>query len=295
MVYEKNSLTSSGASSPKGTPSPQTRPGYVDRGGPLPDGYGETLIILLPRDPQWIFAYWEISEATKEEIKSKYGAPIFQKAKPAIRVYDITNVSVFNGNNANRSFDIFVTQEAKNWYIYVGMPKRAYCADLGLLTDEGTFITIVRSNIVSTPAGGISEIYDEQWMLVKEDFEKLMKVSGIDKLGGSSAEALRMLTKRLESVLAVSSKGGSSGVIPGRPEQQRGFWLIADAELIVYGATEPDAEVTVQGKPLKLRPDGTFSLRFSFPDGEIHIPIKAVSADTVDQRQITITTKRKTK
>ncbi len=281
---------SSGGSSPKGGPSHEQ--GYIDRGGPLPEGYGDTLIVLLPRDPQWIFAYWEISAKTRDEITKKYGANIFQKAKPAIRVYDVTNVN-FDGRNANRSFDIFITPESKNWYIYVGMPKRSYCADLGLLVDDGVFITLARSNVVATPAGSVSDIYDEQWMLVKEDFEKLMKLSGIDKIGASSAEALKVLTQRLESVLAVSSKGGS-GVGPVRPEK-RGFWLIADAELIVYGATEPDALLTVQGKPVKLRPDGTFTLRFAFPDGELAIPIKAISADTIDSRQITITAKRKTK
>jgi uncharacterized protein len=295
MTNDKNNNTlggSSAGSSPKGGPS-YVDQGYVDRGGPLPDTYGDTLIVLLPRDPQWIFAYWEISDGTKEDLKKKYGGNIFQKSKPAIRVYDVTNVN-FNGNNANRSFDIFVTPEAKNWYIYVGMPKRNYCADLGLLVDDGVFITLARSNVVATPAGGISDIYDEQWMLVKEDFEKLMKLSGIDKIGASSAEALKLLTQRLESVLSVSSKGGS-GVGAIRPGTKRGFWLVADAELIVYGATESDALVTVQGKPVKLRPDGTFTLRFAFPDGELDIPIKAMSADMAESRQITIKTKRHTK
>ncbi|MBI5555244.1 MAG: DUF4912 domain-containing protein [Elusimicrobia bacterium] len=293
MINNQNDTpfgASSGGSSSKGGASREQ--GYIDRGGPLPEGYGDTLIVLLPRDPQWIFAYWEISAKTRAEIIKKYGANIFQKAKPAIRVYDVTNVN-FDGRNANRSFDIFITPESKNWYIYVGMPKRSYCADLGLLVDDGIFITLARSNVVATPAGSVSDIYDEQWMLVKEDFEKLMKLSGIDKIGASSAEALKLLTQRLESVLAVSSKGGS-GAGPVRPGK-RGFWLIADAELIVYGATEPDALLTVQGKPVKLRPDGTFTLRFAFPDGEIAIPIKAISADTIDSRQIAITAKRKTK
>ena len=295
MANDKNNAPFSGSSagsSPKGTPSLDTQ-GYVDRGGPLPDTYGDTLIVLLPRDPQWIFAYWEISDRTKEDVSKKYGANILQRSKPAIRVYDVTNVN-FNGSNANRSFDIFITPEAKNWYIYVGMPKRNYCADLGLLVDDGVFITLARSNVVATPAGGISDVYDEQWMLVKDDFEKLMKISGIDKIGASSAEALKMLTQRLESILSVSSKGGS-GVGVLKPGAKKGFWLIADAELIVYGATEADAMLTVQGKPVKLRPDGTFTLRFAFPDGELDIPIKAMSADLADTKQITIKAKRHTK
>ena len=62
---------------------------------------------------------------------------------------------------------------------------------------------------------------------------------------------------------------------------------MVNTELIVYGATEPDAKVTVSGKEIALRPDGTFSLRFSLPDGKQIIPVKAVSADSLDERVIT--------
>ena len=40
-------------------------------------------------------------------------------------------------------------------------------------------------------------------------------------------------------------------------------------------------------KEIALRPDGTFSLRFSLPDGKQIIPVKAVSADSLDERVIT--------
>jgi len=60
---------------------------------------------------------------------------------------------------------------------------------------------------------------------------------------------------------------------PIRPRQ---FWLIADAELIVY-ATEPDATVTIGGRPIKLNPDGTFRFQMSFQDGLIDYPIMAGS------------------
>jgi len=53
----------------------------------------------------------------------------------------------------------------------------------------------------------------------------------------------------------------------------------ADAELIVYGATEPDATVTIGGRPIKLNPDGTFRFQMSFQDGLIDYPIMAVAAD----------------
>jgi len=70
------------------------------------------------------------------------------------------------------------------------------------------------------------------------------------------------------------------------PIQPRKFWLVADAELIVYGATEPDATVTIGGKPIKLNPDGTFRFQMSFQDGLIDYPIMAVAADGVQTRSV---------
>ncbi|MGV3773765.1 MAG: hypothetical protein ACO1QB_12745, partial [Verrucomicrobiales bacterium] len=70
-------------------------------------------------------------------------------------------------------------------------------------------------------------------------------------------------------------------------EEQRGktFWLNVNAELIIYGATEPDAKVTIGDKHIKLRPDGTFSFRFILPDGEYELPAVAVSRDGDDTRE----------
>lgn len=77
-------------------------------------------------------------------------------------------------------------------------------------------------------------------------------------------------------------------------EARKDFWLIADAELIVYGATEPDAQVTLRGDKIDLRPDGTFSFRFYLPDGDHPIPITALNADGDDQRMITLSVSRVT-
>jgi hypothetical protein len=79
------------------------------------------------------------------------------------------------------------------------------------------------------------------------------------------------------------------------PSKQRKFWFQIDAELIVYGATEPNARVTLQGEPVKLRPDGTFTMRFSLPDSRQIIPAVAASADGVEERTIVLAVERNTK
>ncbi len=77
----------------------------------------------------------------------------------------------------------------------------------------------------------------------------------------------------------------SSGEVPLGPAQRRkGFWFNVNAEVVIYGATEPDAKVTCFGREVRLRPDGTFSFRFALPDGAHELPLAAVSA-TGDHRR----------
>ena len=89
--------------------------------------------------------------------------------------------------------------------------------------------------------------------------------------------------------------GGEAVSSPVRIEtpQPRGFWFNINAELILYGATEPDARVELARRPLRLRPDGTFSARFALPDGDYEIDAMAVSKDG-DWRRAALQFRRRT-
>ena len=88
--------------------------------------------------------------------------------------------------------------------------------------------------------------------------------------------------------------GVSSGALPTPPAPARGFWFNVNAELVIYGATEPDATLTVGGRPVPLRPDGTFSLRFALPDGEYALSAVAVAATGDDRRSAALEFSRRT-
>jgi hypothetical protein len=80
----------------------------------------------------------------------------------------------------------------------------------------------------------------------------------------------------------------------GVPEQRKGFWFNVNAELIIYGATEADATVTIGGRKIRLRPDGTFSYRFTLPDGQYELPAQATAADGHDTRSAGLKFSRRT-
>lgn len=74
----------------------------------------------------------------------------------------------------------------------------------------------------------------------------------------------------------------------------RGFFLHVNAEVIFYGGTHPGAKVTIDGKPVALRPDGTFRYHFVFPDGDFEIPIVATSPDSQETRRAVLKLERAT-
>ena len=97
--------------------------------------------------------------------------------------------------------------------------------------------------------------------------------------------------------LSVEQRVGAMGSVSspfGGVQFRKGFWFNINAELIVYGATEPDAKVTIGGREIKLRPDGSFSFRFALPDGKYELPVVAVSADQTDGRAAELEFSRET-
>ncbi len=137
----------------------------------LPSQYGVDKMVLMVRDPWWLYTYWEIKQETVERLKSELKDE-FYKAKRTLRIYDISNI-IFNGSNANSFFDIEIHEFANNWYIDTAGPGRSWCVDLGLQLSDGRFITILRSNAVQTPLDGPSWITDEEWMVPDDMFARL--------------------------------------------------------------------------------------------------------------------------
>lgn len=110
----------------------------------LPTEYGENGITLMTVDPYKLFAFWEVREDTLKIFKGDL----------SIRVYDVTGID-FDRMDANSYFDIPVSERIGKLYIDVS-PAKEFIADIGIMY-EGIFITIARSNKISTPYAEISE------------------------------------------------------------------------------------------------------------------------------------------
>jgi len=269
-------------------------------GAPLvmPGRYGHTRAVLMARDPHWLHAYWEITPEAVAGLRNRLGDE-WSDQPWVLRVFafgpGVDFEKAEEGNGEDR-YDIELPAGADNWYLNVGRPDRVYRYAVGVISRGGVFHALARSNAVHAPRDTISAVTDEEWTRAPESYRRLYEMMGEGlKDGRSSGELGLLLRERLRADWSSGMLGSmASGALARPAESGPGFWFVLDAELIVYGATEPDASVTVQGRPVRLRPDGTFSLRFQLPDGTQVIDATAVSADSLFRKTITPTVRRET-
>jgi len=264
----------------------EQEPYQADLPQELPNNYGDNRIALLVRDPYYIYSYWELQAPHVEGCLQALGGN-WNEVKTVLRVYDCTQeVQPYPFTDQDLS------GMAETWYLNV-QPNRSYVVEIGLLHHDGRFVALARSNRVTTPRAGMSEVLDEHWMGI--DFEKMYALSGGFELGKSSAELQQLMERRLFGAISSGSGAGwVSSISSPVKRKKRGFWFEMDCEVIVHGATEPDAKVTFQGKQIRLNPDGTFRFKFHFPDGEQVFDARAESADGVEERVITPIVRRHT-
>ncbi|ACK64579.1 Rho termination factor domain protein [Rippkaea orientalis PCC 8801] len=281
-----------------------------DQLGDLPDGYGDSRIVLLPRDPQWAYAYWDVPNEAKEALRQQGGKQL------ALRLYDVTHIDL-NYHRPHSVQEYVCDESVREWYIPIPVSDRHYLLDIGYRCFDGRWLILARSAPVRIPSvypsdwvedifitvdwnedlqgktlchlvspgqtGDGSFIYDDIFALGDSVFGSIPHIAGSLVSSYIFPSGVGSWAFPTESGLNMSGLGLSAS---GVPEQPRKFWLVADAELIVYGATEPDAIVTIGGHPIKLNPDGTFRFQMSFQDGLIDYPIVALASDGEQSRSI---------
>ncbi len=189
----KISQESISSSSSESVPVKEPESGTVwggEEGPELPPKYGETILRALVRDPHWIYLYWEISEDTKDKLRGAEGEWIFDISESVLRVY---------AENQELIQEIPVLLDAMNWYISL-QANRTYEFQLGLKGNDGAYHLLASSNPVTLPPDKPSEVEDEEWTVVEEQFSEMLQTSGgldITSWGGSADVMPHILRNRI--------------------------------------------------------------------------------------------------
>ncbi len=254
---------------------------------------GRDRVVLLVRDPYWLQACWDVTRQSVARARAAL-AEHWHTCEPTLRLMQVEAGAT---TSAAESLvrDIPIHGGVKNWYIDIRESPNSYRVDLGYLADNGRFYALARSNVVTTPRPGSSDAIDENWTDIAENYEKIYALSGGYEETSAGGDLQELFEERLRRPMGsplVAHRGDGSEQILRRDKD---FDFTVDAEMIIYGKTKAGSHVTLAGEPIKLRSDGTFTVRMSMPDRRQLLPVVANSRDGAEQRTIVLAVERNTK
>ena len=300
-----------------GPTPPAAQPG--PEGQELPEAYGTGKFALTARDPHWLYAHWDF---TREQ----------QRRHNARSIHRHLVVRVHAGAIANQPVaEIHVHPESQHWFIHVERAGTAYLAELGYYQTHQRWVAVASSPAAVTPPETVSSDKTVEFATIRPEVPLSQigarteeEAPGVVPGWAPGQElALAGVFSAVEPGLGPTGSGEIAALIGGRSqpewagpapedfelaaageqvggisslrggEERKQFWFNLNAELIIYGGTEPSASVTLDGQPIRLAADGTFRCRFALPDGEYELTIAAMS-EQGDLRQARLKFSRRT-
>tara|TARA_B100000131_G_scaffold298624_1_gene318315 strand:- start:1878 stop:3041 length:1164 start_codon:yes stop_codon:yes gene_type:complete len=271
-----------------------------------------TNLVFLPRDPEWAYVFWQISDIDRERAQS-LGA-----SKLCLRLYDVTGSATGDVNQSTMR-EIAVDSYSTEWYLPIPVPNRDYKVELGYRYGF-KWMSLAFSSSSHVPSSHPSEQIVDKFVPFNLDSSTEMnnliaqtnqsEESGLHErlyhAATSYTKSRRVGSEEFmegfnkENIKGDLSDSGAGLWASGANEsgsgltQNKSFWLVADAELIVYGATDPSATLTIGGEKVPLASDGTFRLQVPFRDGSQKYEIKAIDTNGDQERNITMNFERNT-
>ena len=250
-------------------------------------------LILMVRDPYWLHACWDITRKSVERAKASLSGH-WHAAKPVLRLLR-TEDNTTTSNSESVFRDVPIHGGVRNWYIDVEDPQTTFRILLGYLFGNGRFHELARSNPVTTPIPGSADATDDHWADIATDAERVYALSGGYDEESTHVELQQMMQEKLKRPVGTPAMSQFGSGAEGSLKRSKNFHFTLDAEMVVFGATPANAYVTLNGEPIKIRSDGTYSARVPLPNHRQVMAATSKSRDGLDEQTIVIAVERNTK
>lgn len=209
---------------------------FVNRGAPLPEGYGLDRLVALARDPWTLFCYWELNGTRLRALNRERGEGFIDACAWALRLHRI---------DEGIAQDIEIDSSAGCWYIQLDRQGR-YQIELALLSPDGEWIALMASHIVQMPAEQPSPHANETWtsddqLHADMDEEALRKLDELLwpeglRSGSSGFAGSSRVRSSLSSFSFVSSLGSMGSLAQASSARVPGSWE-SSAGVSSFGAS----------------------------------------------------------
>jgi hypothetical protein len=115
----------------------------------FPESYGQDRVRLLVKDPEWLFAHWDVRAESWTALRRELGERPAALARLSLRVVDPL---------AGLASLVLLPQGARGFYLRIEPGRRSYQAELGFTLPSGEFRSLASSNTVATPWVGTSPV-----------------------------------------------------------------------------------------------------------------------------------------
>jgi len=249
-------------------------------------------MVLMVRGPHWLHVFWELTARSVARAQAALGQE-WHGARPTLRLIELE--SGLNASPSERVVrEIAVHGGVKNWFIDIREPHRYRC-EIGYLAISGRFHALVRSNAVTMPNSPQGDTLDAHWGEIVDDCERIYAMSGGFSAEHSSTELQELFEERLRRPMGPPAARSTGAEDEDGEDGVPAFELEVDAEMVVYGVTQPGAYLTLQGEPVKVHADGTFRVRVDMPNRRQVLPIVASTADGASRQTVVMAVERNTK
>jgi Domain of unknown function (DUF4912) len=263
--------------------------GFPDVAPSLPNQYNEPKLVLMPKDPEYMFCYWEITptllvEREKEKISNSNYRETLKINWEAKSLFEpnFTFIPVFFW--------------AKKWYFGVPQVGQRYQVELGWLSDNGHFISILGSNLSELPeswANTQKRLADQGEVLAYsskhtktlgssenlavEDFRAFAPEWNLSSESMTSSSWSRGPSQDSNSIPEALKKSPRKGKGSTKSNKQA---ATPKARLEVSGKVIAGTKIRISGKPVSIDSAGNFRIEFPYDQDILSLLLTSKSGDS---------------
>lgn len=111
----------------------------------LPASYGDHRLVVMARDPNWAYAYWELDPKRVRDLTQSTGQ---SSTRWVLRVYSATlHPEMEKGNY----FDIVINVDTGSFFLNLSKPGARFIVEIGVVDTSGFFRSAAQSKPVILP------------------------------------------------------------------------------------------------------------------------------------------------